>query len=62
MSKSDETIEEVRRARRRMSEECGHDPKRFVELLQDYNRRYAAQVRNYRRSHRPTAASASRNP
>ncbi len=61
MTKTDQIIEEVRRARRRMSEECGHDPKRLVQLLQDYNRRYAAQVRKYRRSHRPVAASAPRN-
>jgi len=53
-------IEEVRRSRRRMSEECGHDPKRLVQLLQDFNRRYAAQVEKYRRLRRAAAASASR--
>ena len=59
MTETDRAIEEVRRARHRMSEECGHDPKRLVELLQNANRRYAAQVKKYRRLRRAAPASAS---
>jgi hypothetical protein len=40
-----------------MSEECGHDPRRLVELLQDSNKRYAAQVRKYRRLRRAVVAA-----
>ena len=59
MTETDQVIDEVRRSRRRMSEECGHDPARLVRLLQDFNRRYAAQVRTYRRLRRAAPASAS---
>ena len=55
MSRTDQVIEEIRSSRRRMSEECGHDPKRLVQLLQGYNRRYAAQVKKYRRVRRRVA-------
>lgn len=55
MTRTDQVIDEIRRSRRRMSEECGHDPKRLVQLLQGYNRRYGAQVKKYRRVRRPVA-------
>jgi len=57
VTEADRVIEEVRRSRRRMSEECGHNPARLVQLLQDFNRRYAAQVRKYRALHRHVAPS-----
>lgn len=60
MSRTDQIIEEVRRARRRMSEESGHDPKRLIQLLQHYNRRYSAQVQKYRRLGRGHASPTMR--
>ncbi len=56
MGIADQVIEEVRRSRRQMSEQCGHDPARLVELLQDANKRYAAQVRKYEKLHPPAPA------
>ncbi len=51
MTNTDQVIEEVRRSRCRMSEQCGHDVTRLIELLQASNHRYAAQVREYRERH-----------
>ena len=47
MTEVDRVIEEIRRARCQMSEECGHDVSRVIGRLQDANKRYAAQVRKY---------------
>jgi len=58
MTDTDLVIEEVRRSRCRMSEQCGHDVTRYLQFLQDFNSRYAAQVRKYRESHGPLAAAA----
>ena len=62
MRGADEIIEEVRRSRVRMSEECGHDVGRYLQMLQDANRRYAEQVRRYQELRRVvgTADEASR--
>ena len=51
MTNSDQAIEEVRRSRCRMSDQCGHDVTRLIELLHASNQRYAAQVREYRARH-----------
>ena len=54
MTEADRVIDEIRRSRCRMSEECGHDVMRLVEMLQEYNQRYAAQVRRYKELRRAT--------
>jgi len=61
MTRTDQVIDEIRRSRRRMSEECGHDPKRLVQLLQGYNRRYGAQVKKFRRIRPPCGTSSRRS-
>jgi hypothetical protein len=52
MTEADRIIEEVRRSRCRMSEQCGHDVARLVRLLSDFNHRYDAQVKKYQESKR----------
>lgn len=49
MTEMDEIIEEIRRSRNRMSEECGHDLHRYLKQLKAFNKRYAAQVKKYRK-------------
>ena len=51
-------MDEVREGRVRMSEECGHDPARLIAYLQQYNRKYAAQVDLYRKAHPVREAGA----
>ena len=51
-------INEIREERVRMSRECGHDPSKLIAYLQQYNRKYAAQVSQYRRAHPAHKASA----
>ena len=62
MTETDRIIEEVRRSRRRMSEQCGHDLTRFLQLLQDFNKRYARQVQKYRESRRAAGATTDMKP
>lgn len=50
MSDLDQIIEEIRRSRCRMSEQCGHDLRQYLERLKTFNRRYAPQVEKYRKS------------
>ena len=45
------TINEIREGRVRMSRECGHDPSKLIAYLQQYNRKCAAQVDQYKRTH-----------
>ncbi|MFH1742643.1 MAG: hypothetical protein ABIH23_26865 [bacterium] len=54
MSEVDQIIEEIRRSRCRMSEECDHDLRRYIDLLKEYNRKYSAQVERYHKL-RPVA-------
>ena len=54
MTTTQTIINEIRQSRRRMSRECGHDPSKLVAYLEQFNRKYAPQVREYRRTH-PTA-------
>lgn len=49
MTEIDHVIEETRRRRRRMSEQCGHDVRRYLEHLKGFNTRCAAQVERYRK-------------
>ena len=49
---SDDIIEEIRESRRRMSEQCGHDPVKLIEYLKTFNKKYAAQIKRYRKGHR----------
>ena len=62
MTEADRIIEEIRRSRCQLSEECGHDVALVIERLQDANRRYSEQVRRYEELRRavPTADDASR--
>ncbi len=39
-----ELIDSIRESRRRMSEECDHDPARYLAYLQSFNARYSKQV------------------
>ncbi len=39
-----ELIDSIRESRRRMSEECNHDPGQLLEYLQSFNARYSKQV------------------
>jgi hypothetical protein len=56
MTETDRVIDEIRRSRCRMSAECGHDIERLVEMLQEYNGRYAEQVRRYQELRRAVPA------
>jgi len=42
-----DVIEEIRAARRQMSEECHHDPKELVGMLRRYEVKYSRQIRRY---------------
>ena len=42
-----DVIEEIRTARRQMSEVCHHDPKELVTMLRQYDLKYSRQVRRY---------------
>lgn len=57
MTETDRVIEEIRRSRCQLSEECGHDVARVIARLQDANRRYAEQVRKYRELRRAEAVA-----
>jgi hypothetical protein len=57
MTEVDEIIEEIRRSRVRMSEECGHDLHRYIEYMKQFNTEYAAQVEEFRQW-RPESPSA----
>lgn len=48
MSEADTIIEEIRRSRSRMSEECGHNVDKYFEYLREFNERYNKQVKKYR--------------
>lgn len=54
VSSSDEIIEEIRRSRCRMSEQCGHDLRLYIERLKQFNDRYARQVQAFRALSRPS--------
>lgn len=45
--KADPPIDEIHEIRHRMSEECGHDPKRFVRYLQQLEQKYRAQIQMF---------------
>ena len=40
MDPIDQVIDEIRQIRHRISEECGHDPKRLVEYFQKLQERH----------------------
>ncbi|HIJ73480.1 MAG TPA: hypothetical protein HPP83_05190 [Candidatus Hydrogenedentes bacterium] len=48
MTEDERIIEEIRRSRWRMSEECGHDVHRYIEHVKRFNDRYAAEVDAFR--------------
>jgi hypothetical protein len=51
MTESDKIIEEIRESRRRMSEDCQHDPAKLIAYLKRIGAKYASQVEDYKRSH-----------
>ena len=51
MTPSDEVIEEIREARRRISKQCDHDPAKYCAYLRSIEHKYAAQIERYRREH-----------
>jgi hypothetical protein len=44
-------MDEVREGRVRMSRECGHDASKLIAQLREYDRKYAAQVDQYKKTH-----------
>lgn len=44
-----ELIDSIRESRRRMSEECDHDPARYLAHLQPFNARYSKQVEAFQK-------------
>ena len=56
MAVNDKIIEGIRESRRRMSNECAHDPARYIEYLRTFDRKYTTQIERYRREH-PIPAS-----
>jgi len=61
MVASESVIEEIRESRRRMSEQCGHDPARYIELLKSLNNKYPAQVERYRQEFNHAVAENTRD-
>jgi len=61
MKEIDDVIEEIRAGRRRMSEECGHDIRRLIRYLQDFERRHADQIRRWEGARGPAASSRSKD-
>ena len=59
---AESVIDEIRQSRRRMSEECGHDPARYIDYMKGFNGKYAAQVKRYREGlrSRPAEPAISR--
>jgi hypothetical protein len=47
--KPDPVIEEIRQARREMSAECGHDPKRLLQYLRRQEREFQPQIARFKR-------------
>ncbi len=54
MNATETVIAEIRESRRRMSEQCGHDPAKYIEYLKTLSDKYAVQVARYRKE-QPTA-------
>ena len=59
MTEADRIIDEIRRSRCRMSEECGHDLRQYIERLKKFNSRYAVQVDRYRDSRSVSAETSA---
>jgi len=59
MTTSDQVIEEIRRSRCRLSQECGHDVSRYIDRISVFNQKYEEQVAKYRELHPQTPAAAS---
>ncbi|MCX7014671.1 MAG: hypothetical protein NTW86_19335 [Candidatus Sumerlaeota bacterium] len=59
MNEIDEIMEEIRRGPWRMSEQCGHDVRRYIESLKQLNTRYADQVEKCRKLQTAAAPTPS---
>ena len=51
-----ELIESIRESRRRMSEECNHDPDRYIAYLKSFNAKYSKQVESFQKLRDSTPA------
>jgi hypothetical protein len=51
MTTSDAIIEEIRESRKRMSEECDHDPAKLIAYLKQYEKKCQSQIKVYRDKH-----------
>lgn len=60
MITSQTVIEEIRQSRRRMSEQSGHDPAKYIEYLKTFNTKYSSQVEKYRKEPCPPSVKAAR--
>ena len=58
---SDDVIEEIRQSRKRMSEQSGHDPGKYIDLLKTLNRKYATQVKRFQKLHRVSPVEHTRS-
>ena len=45
MTKSDPGIEQVRRARKKISREAGNDPEKLIKHYMEYQKRFAGRLR-----------------
>ncbi len=61
MTEIDQIIEEIRRSRCRMSEQCAHDLHQYLAYLKKFNAQYATQVERYRRL-RPATTHSQASP
>ena len=44
-----ELIDSIRESRRRMSEECDHDPARYLAHLRSFDARYSKQIESFQK-------------
>ena len=44
-----ELIDSIRESRRRMSEECDHNPARYLAYLRSFNAKYSKQIESFQK-------------
>jgi hypothetical protein len=54
-------IGEIRESRVRMSEECGHDPARYIANLKSLNHKYSAQIAMFREQRKSPAVDSDQS-
>lgn len=58
MKNDRDVIKEIRESRLRMSQQCNHNPLKYIDYLKTFNSRYSIQVGRYRKQHRPVPAKS----